>query len=445
MYFAFATRPTGRQICRAIWSGVSLAGLILLPLSWAGAGEAPLTLAEAQRRALAHSRQLPAKEYAATAYRESAIAAAQLPDPVLKLGVDNLPASGPDRFNLNKDFMTMRRVGVMQEITREDKRRLRADRLTQTADKSLDEKDVVTAAIERDTALAWLDLYYAKAMSAVIEEQGTQAKLEIQASDGAYRAGRGSQADVFAARSAVAGFEDRSSEYKRRILNAQTMLARWIGSGADLPLAEKPDMDVIRLDPATLDTQLAHHPEIAVSNRQVDIAETEARLAQADKKSDWSVEFAFQQRGPAYSNMVSVGVSIPFQWDQKNRQDREVSSKLAMVDQAKSERDEMLRDHVAQTRVMINEWNNDRERAARYARDLVPLAAQRTLSGITSYSGGKASLAEVLAARRNEIDVRLQALQLQADTARIWAQLNFLFPTSATASHAGMDPVKDVK
>jgi outer membrane protein TolC len=157
------------------------------------------------------------------------------------------------------------------------------------------------------------------------------------------------------------------------------------------------------------------------------------------------VEVAFQQRGPAYSNMVSVGVSIPFQWDQKNRQDREVSAKLSMVDQAKSERDEMLRDHVAQTRVMINEWNNDRERAGRYARDLVPLAAQRTLATITAYTGGKASLSEVLAARRNEIDVRLQALQLQADTARIWAQLNFLLPTSATASHAGMNPVKDVK
>ncbi|MBC7575072.1 MAG: TolC family protein, partial [Herminiimonas sp.] len=409
------------------------------------AAEAPLTLAEAQRRAIAHSRQLPAKDFAARASREAAVAAGQLPDPIVKLGVDNLPASGPDRFDLNKDFMTMRRVGVMQEITLEDKRRLRADRLTQTADKSLDEKDVVAAAIERDTALAWLDLYYAKAMSAVIEEQGTQAKLEIQASDGAYRAGRGSQADVFAARSAVASFEDRNSEYKRRILNAQTMLARWIGTDTDFLLAEKPDMDAIRLDPAALETQLAHHPEIAVSNRQIDIAETEARLAQANKKSDWSVEVAFQQRGPAYSNMVSVGISIPFQWDQKNRQDRELSSKLAMVDQAKSERDEMLRDHVAQTRVMINEWNNDRERAARYARDLVPLAAQRTLSGITAYSGGKASLAEVLAARRNEIDVRLQALQLQADTARIWARLNFLFPTGATASHGGIDLVKDVK
>ena len=445
MYCLQTTRRIARQTRRSVCSSIFLAGLVLWPVSWVSATEAPLTLAQAQRRALAHSRQLPAKDFAIAASYEAAVAASQLPDPIVKIGIDNLPVSGADRFSLTNDFMTMRRVGVMQEITRTDKRQLRSASLNQTAEKTSAEKEVAAAAIERDTALAWLDLYYAKAMSAVIDEQGAQAKLEIQAADGAYRAGRGSQAEVFAARSAVASFEDRQSEYRRRILNARTMLARWTGDNSDFALAGKPDTSVIRLDPATLETQLAHHPEIAVSSRQVDIAETEAKLARANKKPDWSVELAFQQRGPAYSNMVSVGVSIPFQWDQRNRQDRQLASKLAGIDQAKSEREEMLRDHVMQTRLQINEWNNNRERATRYERDLVPLAAQRTLADITAYSGGKATLAEVLAARRNEIDVRLQALQLQADAARLWAQLNFLFPTSTAAAHAGMDFLKDVK
>jgi outer membrane protein TolC len=409
------------------------------------ASDAPLTLAEAQRRAIERSRQLSAKDYSILASRDMAIAAGQLPDPVLKAGIDNLPVSGQDKFSLTKDFMTMRRIGVMQEITRSDKRVLRAERLNQTAEKTLAEKDVTAAAIERDTALAWLDLYYVQKMAAVVDEQGGQAKLEIQAADGAYRSGRGNQAEVFASRSAVAGFEDRRSEYKRRILNAKTQLARWVGNGTDLPLVGKPDTDVIRLDPASLDTQLAHHPDIAVFSKQVQIAETEARLAQANKKSDWTVELAYQQRGPAYSNMASIGVSIPLQWDQKNRQDRELSSKLAAIEQAKDERDEMLRDHVAQTKIMINEWENDRERSARYERDIVPLAERRTLAGIAAYSGGKALLADVLSARRNEIDVRLQALQLQADTARLWAQLNFLFPTGTGFSHSELDVPKDLK
>jgi outer membrane protein TolC len=402
--------------------------------SGASAAEAPLTLAQARHLALDRSRQLAAQDYAAAASRDMAAAAKQLPDPVLKLGIDNLPINGEDRYSVTRDFMTMRRVGVAQEFTRADKRTLRASRFDREAEKKLAEKDVAAAAIERDATLAWLDRYYAEAMAAVIAEQAGQARIEMQAAEGAYRAGRGTQADILVARSALATIDDRASEFQRRIRNATVMLARWIGTAAEMPLAGQPPTDTIRLDPATLDTQLAHHPEIAVLNKQEEIAQADAQLAQANKKSDWSVEVAFQQRGPAYSNMISVGVSIPLQWDKKNRQDRELSSKLAILEQTKAERDEMLRAHVAETRTMINEWENDRERSARYQHELVPLAQQRTAATIISYRGGKASLPEVLTARRNEIDVRLQALQLESETARIWAQLNFLFPeTSATA------------
>jgi outer membrane protein TolC len=129
-------------------------------------------------------------------------------------------------------------------------------------------------------------------------------------------------------------------------------------------------------------------------------------------------------------------VSLPFLWDQKKRQDRELSSKLAMVEQAKAERDEILRAHVAEIRSMINEWQNGRERISRYQNQLLPLAINRTEASIAAYRGGKASLDEVLIARRNEIDVRLQALQLQADTARLWAQLSFLFPIDAQNRHS---------
>jgi outer membrane protein TolC len=399
----------------------------------------PLTLAEAQRRAVERSRQLTAQDFSIAASRDMAVAAGQLPDPVLKVGIDNLPVAGRDRGSLNNDFMTMRRIGVMQEVTGSDKRRLRSDRFELEAQKTLAEKSVASAAIERDTALAWFDRYYADAMAAVIAQQGEQAKLEIQAAEGAYRAGRGNQAEVLAARSALATFDDRASEIRRRVRNANTMLARWIGNVSDLSLADKPATDAIRLDPATLDSAIAHHPQITLLTRQVELAETEAKLAKANEKADWTVEMAFQQRSAAFSNMVSVGLSIPLQWDRKNRQDRELSSKLAMVEQAKAEREDMLRAHVAETRSMIDEWQTDRERYTRYENELIPLANQRTLAAITAYRGGKATLVDVLAARRNVIDIRIQALQLAAETDRLWAQLNFLFPAGDAMTHAAMN------
>jgi len=399
------------------------------------ATDGALTLVEAQQRAVERSRLLAAKEYAAQSSREMSVSARQLPDPVLKLGIDNLPINGQERFSLTRDFMTMQRIGVMQELTRTDKRRLRAERFEREAEKSVAEKAATTAEVERETALAWLDRYYTEAMSAVIAEQIEQAKLEIQASESAYRTGRGTQADIFSSRSALAALEDKASDINRRVGNAKIALARWIGDAAQLPLDAKPAADAVRLDEATLDTQLVHHPELAVLAKQEDIAITEAQLAKANKKADWSVEVAVQKRGPGYSDMLSIGLSVPLQWDQKNRQDRELSSKLAQVEQARAEREDALRAHVAEVRGMLNEWHTNRERQIRYEQQLIPLASSRTTASVAAYRGGKSTLADVLAARRSEIDVRLQALQLGQETDRLWAQLNFLFPQTDISRH----------
>ena len=398
----------------------------------------PLTLGEAQRRAVERSRQLSAQNSAVAASQEMAVAAGQLPDPVLKLGIDALPVDGPDRFSLVRDNFTMRRIGVMQEFTRSEKRELRAKRFENEAEKTLAEKAASVATIQRDTALAWLDRYFAEAMAAVIGEQAREVKLEIVAAEGAYRGGRGNQADVFAAHSALVALEDRASELNRRIRNGKIGLARWIGDGADAPLAGKPAIDSIRLDTGALETQLAHHPQIAVFAKQEEIASTEIRLARANKNSDWSVEVAYAQRGAPFSNFVFVGVSIPFQWDQKNRQDRELASKLAMAEQARAQREEALRAHIGEVRAMITEWENGRERLARYERELIPLARERTQAALTAYLGGKSNLTDLLLARRNEIDVRMQAVQLEMETARLWAQLNFLFPDDVGMTHTSV-------
>jgi outer membrane protein TolC len=437
------SHPAIRTATQRVAALIALAALTIVAVPVSGA-DAPLTLAEAQRLAVERSRMLAGQDSAVTASREMAVAAGQLPDPILKLGIDNLPVDTSDRFSLTRDFMTMRQIGVMQEITRSDKRQARADRFEREAEKTLAERQATIAAIQRNTALAWLDRYYAEAMATVVAEQSQEARVEIEAAEGAYRAGRGNLADVLAARAALVGLDDRASELGRKVRAARIVLARWIGNNADAPLAGKPAMDAIRLDPSSLETDIVHHPELAVLAKKEDIAAAEVRVAQANKKADWSVEVVYSQRGPAYSNMITVGVSVPLQWDQRNRQDREVAAKLAMLDQARAEREDMVRAHTADVRAMIAEWENNRERRSRYEREILPLAAERTQATLGAYRGAKAGITEVLLARRNEVDVRMQALQLEMDTARLWVQLNFLVPVGDTM-RATLIPTKDPK
>lgn len=429
----FLHLTTRRTPCRPGVMASTLAFALLSglasPYEQAVAADAGLTLAQAQQRAVERSRSLPAQDASIAAARERAVAAGRLPDPVLRAGIDNLPVSGSDRFNIGSDFMTMRRIGVMQELTASDKRRLRAAQFERTADQASADKDAAIARIERDTALAWIDLYFAKRMADLVRQQVGQAQLDLTAAEGAYRAGKGSQGDVFAARGRVGTAEDRVGEFDTRVRTAQSTLARWAGPDVDVAPASLPDIGQVRLDPDALDSQLAHHPDIAVLERQEAVARTEVQLAEANRHPDWSVEVSLQQRGQGYSNMLSVGVSVPLQLDRKNRQDRELTATIMQADRIRDEREELLRAHTAEVRVMLDEWRSGRERLARYTGELEPLAADQSAAVLAAYRGGKAGLAEVLAARRNELEVRLQALQLEAGTAKRWAQLNFLYPS----------------
>ena len=233
---------------------------------------------------------------------------------------------------------------------------------------------------------------------------------------------------MFASRSAVAQIEDRIAQTERQVTTANTLLARWVGSAAAETLATPPTLDAVRLRPEELETQLAHHPQIAVMFKQEAVAQAEADVARSAKQTDVSVELMYSQRGPAYSNMVSVNVSIPLQWDQKNRQDRELAAKLATVEQMRAQREEETRMHAAEALAMLQEWRSDRERLTRYDSTLLPLATERTRAAIAGYRGGTGPLGAVLEARRGEIDTRMERLRLEMDAARLWAQLNYLVP-----------------
>ncbi|MDE2626627.1 MAG: TolC family protein [Burkholderiales bacterium] len=393
-----------------------------------------LSLDQALRLAQARSHQLVAQDAAASAAREMAAAAEQLPDPTLKAGVNNLPIDGPDRYSLTNDFMTMRSIGVMQEFTRADKRRARSVRFEREAEVAQAGRAVALADLRRDTAMAWLERCYQERMRAVLQAQRTEAGLQVEAAEAAYRGGRGSQADVFAARSAVAQIDDRIRQADGQIAAARTRLARWVGVQADEPLAPPPPLDTVALDAAHLDTELQRNPQIALMAGQQAVARAEADVARSDKHPDWSVELMYNQRGPAYSNMVSLNVSIPLQLDPKNRQDRDVAARLARVEQLRAERDEALRDRVAQARGWLQEWHSDRDRLAHFDRTLIPLAGERTRAAIAAYRGGGGPLGAVLEARRSEIDTRLDRLRLELEAAGLWARLNTLIPTEPAAT-----------
>jgi len=98
------------------------------------------------------------------------------------------------------------------------------------------------------------------------------------------------------------------------------------------------------------------------------------------------------------------------------------------VEQMRAQREEATRENLAQVTAMLQSWQSGRDRLSRYDSALIPLAAERTRATLSAYRGGSGTLSSVLEARRMELDARMDRLRLDMETARIWAQLNYLIP-----------------
>lgn len=412
-------------------SFVAVALVALFAIAGMPSRAAVLDLEAAIHAARDRSQALVATEAEVQAARERAIAAGQLPDPTLKLGVNNLPIEGADRFSLTRDFMTMTSVGVMQELTRADKRQARVRRAEVEIESGRIARLAQLAELQRETALAWLERSYLETMRGLLQRQVSEAELLAQGAEVAYRAGRGSQPEIFAARATAEWLRDRIADTERRIATATTQLARRVGPLADQPLGERPALDRLPFPIAELRTHLDRHPALLMAANREAIANAEIDIATQARKPDWSVELMYSKRGSAYSDMISLNVSVPLQIDRRDRQDRELAARLASREQVRAEREERLRAHQAETLAWVQEWQSLRERIANYGRTLLPLARQRAESAITSYRAGSGTLAQALEGRRMELDVLIEQLRLEMDAARLWAQLSYLVPADS--------------
>jgi len=184
---------------------------------------------------------------------------------------------------------------------------------------------------------------------------------------------------------------------------------------------------------------IAGHPQLVVLRQDTLLAETDLKLAARSKIPDWSLEVAYQQRGPSYSNMVSVGVSIPLPLFPQDRQDRGTAASQAQLAQTETLLEDALRQHQAELRANYEEWRSLRERARSLQRTLLPLADDRAAQTLASYSGGSAGLAQVLEARRAAVEARMQVLLLERDAARAWAKLNFQYADASNHLHTSGD------
>ncbi len=399
--------------------------LIALPLH-AASDDTPLSLAAATRIAAGRAPQVQAQLLRVQAAQHDAVRAGRLPDPQLTAGISNLTATGRQAFNAAADSMTMRSIGLMQEIPSGAKRA--AEKAVANSGVQLSAADVVTVrlAVKQATAEAWVRLWAAQTERKQLQDLHEQFALAVTLAKAKLRGGTGNATDVLAARAAAVELDNRITAVDAEIAAARAALQRWLGNDADGTLAEAPNFSTLPAPPAQLLHDLDRQGPLLGWDAREDQAQAQLDLAKASKRPNWSVGLVYGSRIHLPDMIgIEVGVSLPL--FPGNRQDQDISARYAERDAVKDEHEEARRAQREAVAAGLAEWQGYDKQVNTYRDKLLPLATDRSRTALAAYRGGD-SLQPWLEARREEIDTRMAYAKALATWGTAWAQLAYLLP-----------------
>ncbi|MGO1000253.1 TolC family protein [Lysobacter sp. CA196] len=387
-----------------------------------------VSLTQAVRIAVERAPLLDARRSSVESARQESARAAALPDPMLSVGIEDLPVTGADAFDTRVDEMTMKKIGLRQEIPSRAKREARRTLAGRLIDEAQAQSAAEDLAIRRAAAEAWIDLWAAQqrrsALQALREEAATAAKLAKARVAG----GSDSVSDALAAEAAVLELDNRMEAARTSEAAAQASLARWLAEDAIEAAGEAPDFTALPIPKERLLSEVERMGALLPVNAQVESAAAEIDLARAERRPDWSMAASFGQRSGGRSDMLMLEVGIGLPLFARSRQDRGIAAREADYRAALAMREDSRRQQSARLRADIARWDGLKRQVALHEASLLPLARDRSATAMAGYRAG-GELRPWLDARRDELSVHLSLVEYLGELARSWAALAFLLPS----------------
>lgn len=388
-----------------------------------------LSLAEAIELSIQRQPLLQSLQDAAKASRSSAIAEAQLPDPKVKLGIINLPATNRDAFRFDSEPMTMTSIGLEQEMVPQAKREAAAHYLDAEARQYETEQLVSQRAIQKAVAIAWLETYAAQRKSALYQQIIETMQAERKAALGAASAGGNPLSDVLKLDAQIAAARDKSLMAQLEERKARAGLARWLGEDAKRQLSDEMHLYTPqRLQQAAVNphSALEDNPQLLNARQQEAVAVSDLDRAQLGRLSNWSWEVGYGKRFGSQSDMVTFQVAFDLQTDREHRQDQRTAEKQLLLERARKLTEDRRLELSAALEAARADWEIAEAREQEHQQRLIPAADARLKLLEAAYRAGRPNLAEVWQAKRDVLEVQIEHLNILTDRQRAAINLAFL-------------------
>ncbi len=410
-------------------AAAALLALCLAPVLCAAQVPEPLTLAVAERLALADEPGEKSLEARAAALADRAVAAGRLPDLTLRVGLANFPI---ESGGFATEGMTQGQLGLRQAFppgdTLEFARRgydRRAAALTRSA---------VARRLDVQLALreAWLEARYWQQAEAIVSESRPLFADLVTATRSLYAVGRRDQQDVLRAELELSRLDDRLLGIAEREARARAALSEWIGAASDRPLAgtaatlsEPPGAD-------ELAARLDAHPAVSAADARIEAVEADAELARQAFRPGWALDLGYGYRdgllpdGSPRSDFVTLAVTVDLPFLGRERRSRELAAALAERRAAGADREALLRSLASRLAVARARYDTLERRVALYESSIVAQAGERAAAALAAYQSEAGDFADVMRGRIDELNAELELLRLYTERAQSVATLRYL-------------------
>lgn len=357
------------------------------------------------------------------------VADGQLPDPKLKLGLNNIPV---DSFNLDQEPMTQIGFGLTQAFPPGKTLHFR-----QEATEALSEAESRRAQdrrlnVVREARLAFLELYLQSQTASILEQNRAFIADLLDITERQYAAGLDNQHDVLRAQLELSLIEERILATGQSSEAARALLSRYIGlDEASRPVAEAfPELTEI----STLDDlagQLEQHPLIQIENAMVDANQKRIAEVEESYKPGFNFDITYGARsgndfdGSDRADFLSAFVMVDLPIFKDKRQDKRFDEATGNYLAATYSRTDRLYELQSLARREYANWEKLGKRHDLLQQRALDDARSNTESTLYAYQNDLTDFTTLMRAQLTELNTRIDTLKVRIDRAR--AQANLLY------------------
>jgi outer membrane protein, heavy metal efflux system len=373
--------------------------------------------------------------------------AGTLTDPMLGVGIMNLPVAEPG-FD---DFMTMKTVSVGQQVPFPGKlalARRAAEHELRAAEARL---EVARLDVAADVRIAYYEVAFLDHASDVVEASQRLVVDAVQSAESRYAVGTGDQSDVLRARVEASGLAQEAVALAESRRAAVARLNALLSRPSDTPLATaripdriaraavSGDAARIRFTSTALGARAADSPlpslvelqALAVRSspelraHEAEIAAQAARLELAGRAHypDFDISLQYGQRADR-TDMASVMVSVPLPIHRRARQDEGVAEARAELAEMEAGHHAMVDRLNAEVAERHGALERERARLALFVASILPQGRAAVESATVSFRVGRSDFTTLLDSERTLYEYETMMHRALADFAKTLADLD---------------------